>query len=92
MQHGKLRSYCGSWLVKFVLWIFINFKDTFETGESLLTIFSSSSSSPAVSEIQTQERGDRIESDISPVQVSTSVDDRSLRPEETQVNINPKTQ
>ena len=26
-------------LVKFVLWIFINFKDTFETGESFLIIF-----------------------------------------------------
>ena len=37
---------------------------------------SSSSSSPTVSEIQTQERGDRIESDISPVHVSTTVDDR----------------
>ena len=41
LQHGELRSYCGSRLVKFVLWIFINFKDTYETGES-----SSSSSSP----------------------------------------------
>ena len=29
----------GSRLVKFVLWIFINFKDTFKTGESLLIIF-----------------------------------------------------
>ena len=39
MQHGELRSYCGSRLVKFVLWIFINFKDTFKTGESFLIIF-----------------------------------------------------
>ena len=31
LQYGELRSYCGSRLVKFVLWIFINFKDTFET-------------------------------------------------------------
>ena len=38
-QHGELRSYCGSRLVKFVFWIFINFKDTFKTGESLLIIF-----------------------------------------------------
>ena len=30
----NFRSYCGSRLVKFFLWIFINFKDTFETGES----------------------------------------------------------
>ena len=35
----KLRSYCGSRFVKFVLWIFIDFKDTFETGESFLIIF-----------------------------------------------------
>ena len=45
-----------------------------------------SSSSPSVSEIQTQERGDRIDSDISPVQESTAVDDRSGRPDETQAN------
>ena len=36
---GELRSYCGSSLVKFVLWIFISFKDTYETGESFLIIF-----------------------------------------------------
>ena len=47
---------------------------------------STSSSSPTVSEIQTREREDRIESDISPVQVSNSVDDRSWRPDETQAN------
>ena len=51
---------------------------------------SASSSSPAVSEIQSQERGDRIESDISPVQVSTMVDDRSGRPDDTQANKTPK--
>ena len=40
LQHGELRSYCGSRLVKFVFRIwFINFKDTFKTGESLLNIF-----------------------------------------------------
>ena len=50
---------------------------------------STSSSSPTVSEIQTQEREDRI--DISPVQASTSVDDRSGRPDETQANKLPKT-
>ena len=43
---------------------------------------STSSSSPAVSEIQSRERGDRIESDISPVQVSNSFDDRSGRPDD----------
>ena len=52
---------------------------------------SSSSSSPAVSEIQTQEGEDRIESDISPVHVSTTVDDRSGRPDENQANKIPKT-
>ena len=51
---------------------------------------STSSSSPTVSEIQSQERGDRIESDISPVQVSNLVDDRSGRPEEIQANKTPK--
>ena len=35
---GELRSYCGSRLVKFVLWILIDFKDTFDTGESFLII------------------------------------------------------
>ena len=39
MQHGDLRSYRGSRLVKFVLWIINDFKDTFETGESFLNIF-----------------------------------------------------
>ena len=53
---------------------------------------STSSSSPTVNEIQSQERGDRIESDISPVQVSNSVDDRSGQPDdETQANKTPKT-
>ena len=51
---------------------------------------SASSSSPTVSEIRTREREDRIESDISPVQVSNSVDDRSGRPDETQANKNTK--
>ena len=45
---------------------------------------STSSSSPTVGEIQTRERKDRI--DISPVQVSNSVGDRSGRPDETQAN------
>ena len=51
---------------------------------------SSSSSSPTVSEFQTRERGDRIESDISPVHVSTTVDDRLGRPDDNQANKNPK--
>ena len=46
---------------------------------------SSSSSSPTVSEIQIRERENATNSDISPVQVSNSVDDRSGQPEETTV-------
>ena len=52
---------------------------------------SSSSSSPTVSDTKIREREDRIESDISPVQVSTSVDDRSGRPVVDQANKTPKT-
>ena len=53
---------------------------------------SSSSSSPTVSEIQIRDREDAINSDISPVPVSFSVDDRSRQPDdETQANKNPKT-
>ena len=44
---------------------------------------SASSSSPTVSEIQIREREDGNSSDTSPVQVSTSVDDRSGQPDET---------
>ena len=51
---------------------------------------STSSSSPTVSEIQTREREDRTESDISPVHVSTTVDDRPGRPDDTQANKTPK--
>ena len=47
---------------------------------------SASSSSPTVSEIQTREREDGTDSDTSAVQVSTSVDDRSGQPDETQAN------
>ena len=46
---------------------------------------SSSSSSPTVSEIQIRERKDGNSSDISPVQVSDSVDDRSGQLEETTI-------
>ena len=43
---------------------------------------STSSSSPTGSEIQTREREERIDSDISPVQVASSVGDRLGRPHE----------
>ena len=55
------------------------------------TSSSSSSSSPTVSEIKTREREDRIESDISPVTVSTTVDERSGRPDIDQASKIPKT-
>ena len=40
LQHRELRSHRGPRLIKFVsrIWIFINFKDTFKTAESLLTV------------------------------------------------------
>ena len=50
------------------------------------TSSSSSSSSPTASDTRTREREDRIESDISPVQVSNSVGDGSGQPDETQAN------
>ena len=46
---------------------------------------SPSSSSPTVSEIQIREREDGNNSDISPVQVSNLVDDRSGQPDETTI-------
>ena len=59
-------------------------------GSHCSTSSSSSSSSPTESEIQTPEREDRIESDISPVTVSTTVDERSWRPGINQANKNTK--
>ena len=47
---------------------------------------SSSPSSPTVGEISVREREDAPISDTSPVQVSTSVDDRSGQPDETQAS------
>ena len=51
---------------------------------------SSSSLSPTVCEIQVREWEDATNSDISPVPVSNSVDDRSGQPDETQANKIPK--
>ena len=39
LQHGKLRSYCGSRLVEYFLGIFINFTENYETGESFFFFF-----------------------------------------------------
>ena len=55
------------------------------------TSSSSSSSSPTVNDTKTREREDRIENDISPVIVSTTVDERSGRPDVDQSNKTPKT-
>ena len=51
---------------------------------------SSSSSSPTVSEFQTREREGRTESDMSPVTVSTTVDERPERLDIDQANKNRK--
>ena len=82
MQHGELRSYRGSRLVKFFLWIF----ESHSSSSS-----SSTPSSPKVGEIQVREREDALISDISPVPVSNLVDDGSGQPEEIQANKIPKT-
>ena len=52
---------------------------------------SSSPSSPTVGEIQAREREDAPNSDISPVTVSTTVDERSGRPDIDQASKIPKT-
>ena len=51
---------------------------------------SSSPSSPAVGEMSVREREDAPNSDISPVPVSELVDDRTVKPVETQANEIPK--
>ena len=90
LQQGELRSYCGSSLVKFVfLDLTHQLRAHFQDGRHCSTSSSSSSSSPTVSDTKTREREDRIESDISPVHVSTTVDDRSGRPDDNQANKNP---
>ena len=61
-------------------------------GSHCSTSSSSSSSSPTVTDTKTREREDRIESDISPVTVSTTDDERSGRPDIDQANKKSKTQ
>ena len=60
-------------------------QESHSSSSSLASSSSSSSSSPTLSEIQMREREDGNSSDISPVQVSNSVDDRSGQPEETTI-------
>ena len=85
-----LRSHRGSRLVKFFLDIFINFTDTYETGESFLFSFFILTFLPAVGEIPVRVREDAPDSDISPVPVSELVDGRTGKPVETQANKIPK--
>ena len=59
-------------------------------GSHCSTSSSTSSSSPTVREIQIREREDGINSDISPVTVSTMVDERLGRPDVDLANKNPK--
>ena len=59
--------------------------------ESHSSSSSSSLSSPTVGEISVREREDAPNSDISPVPVSELVDDRTVKPVETQANEIPKT-
>ena len=86
LQHGELRSYCGSRFVKFSSGSdSLTSRTLSRQGSHCSTSSSSSFSSHTVSEIQTREREDRIESDISPVQVPNSYDDRSGQPDETTI-------
>ena len=92
LQYGELRSYCGSRLVKVrPLDLHQLQRQPLRQERHSSSSSSTSSSSPTVNEIQTREREDGIDSDISPVQVSTSVDDRSGQPDKTQANNLPKT-
>ena len=59
-------------------------------GTHCSTSSSSSSSSPTGSDTKIREREDRIESDTSPVTVSTTVDERSERPDIDQASKNQK--
>ena len=65
----------------------------FQDRRVIVPLPSSSSSSPTVTSSgnETREGENRIESDISPVTVSTKVDDRTGQPDETQANKIPKT-
>ena len=67
----------------------VSFKETFKTEESLFYIFFKLVFVTS-SDNETREREDRIESDTSPVPVSTDVDDRSGQPVVDQANQNPK--
>ena len=83
MQHGEHRSYCVPGLSSSSSGSSSTSKTPSRQESQSSSSSSTSSSSPTVSE--TREREDRIESDISPVHVSNSVDVRSGRPDETTI-------
>ena len=85
LQHGELRSYCGSSLVISSSRSSSTSKTPSRQESHSSSSSSASSSSPTVSEIQTREREDGINNDTSPVQVSTSVDYRSGQPDESTI-------
>ena len=91
LQHRELRSYCGSRRVKFFLGIFINFTDTYETGESFFFIFFILIFITYSRRYSGSRREDALDRDISPVPVSNLVDDGSGQPEQIQANEIPKT-
>ena len=68
----------------------INLKDTFKTVESLFNIFFQLVFITYSCESKTREREGRTESDISPVSVLTTVDERSERPDIEQANKHPE--
>ena len=86
MQYGELRSYRGSRLVKFVLWIFINFTDTYEIGESFFFIFFILIFFTCSRRNAGSRTGRCANSDISPVPVSNLVADGSGQPDKIQAN------
>ena len=87
LKFGELRSYRGSRFVKFFLCIFINsIRTPMRQGSHSSSSSSSSPSSPTVGEISVREREDASNRDISPVPVSELVDDRTVKPVETQAN------
>ena len=77
LQYGKLRFYRVSRLVKFVLWIFINFINTYEQESHSFSSSASSSSSPTVGEIQVRDREDGSVNDTFLVSMSDLVEDGS---------------
>ena len=93
MQHGELRSDRGSWLVSefFLRFSFLNFNDTFKTGEALFHIFLSPTRT-FVSDSETREREDLSGTDSHPVLASSSHVERMERgdPLLTKTTKNPK--